>query len=106
MNQNSDFYLSLLAEQERLRVHRIAGARTILMVLSSHGMAYDLDGLRSRIHGAYPEAAVFFMTTKGKPMGTAVQGHVDLVIDFTGPGQKQGSVRSGTQCRTLSTVDL
>jgi hypothetical protein len=90
MQNDSAFYLSMLADQERLRSNRFAGVRTILVVLSSKGMACDVDGLRSRIHGAYPDAAVFFMTTTGKTLGTPVQGHVDLLIDFTGPGQKQG----------------
>jgi hypothetical protein len=90
MQNDSEFYLSLLAEQDRLRSNRFAGVRTVLVVLSSAAMAYDIDGLRSRVHGAYPEAAVFFMTTRGKPLGTLVKGHVDLLIDFTGPRQKQG----------------
>lgn len=90
MQNDSAFYLSMLDTQERLRSNRFAGVRTILVVLSSQGMAYDVDGLRSRIHGAYPEAAVFLMTTNGQTLGTPVQGHVDLLIDFTGPGQSQG----------------
>jgi hypothetical protein len=90
MQQNSDFYLSLLAEQERLRSKRYVGVKTVLVVLSSHGMAFDTDGLRSLIQGAYPEAKVFFMTTKGKPFGPKLSGVVDLAIDFTGPGQRQG----------------
>ena len=90
MQNDSEFYLSQLAEQERLRSSRFPGVRTILVVLSSVGMAVDIDGLRSRIRSGYPEAAVFFMTTKGKSLGASVRGHVDLLIDFTGPGQRQG----------------
>jgi len=90
MQNDSQFYLSLLAEQERLSSNRFAGVKTILVVLSSAAMAFDLDGLRARIYAAYPEAAVFFVTTEGRPMGATAQGHVDLVIDFTGPGQNQG----------------
>ena len=90
MKDESQFSLSLLAEQERLRSQRLAGVRTILVVLSSQGMAFDVDGLRGLIHGAYPDAAVFFVTTSGKNLGTRVKGHVDLVIDFTGPRQRQG----------------
>ena len=90
MKDESQFSLSLLAEQERLRSQRLAGVRTILVVLSSQGMAFDVDGLRGLIHGAYPDAAVFFVTTSGKSLGTRVKGNVDLVIDFTGPRQRQG----------------
>jgi hypothetical protein len=89
-NQSSQYYLELLAEQERLKSNRFAGVRTVLVVLSSSGMAYDVDGFCARIHSAYPEAAVFFMTTRGKPLGAMAQGHVDLVIDLTGPRQRQG----------------
>jgi hypothetical protein len=89
-NHSSQYYLELLAEQERLKSNRFAGVRTVLVVLSSSGMAYDVDGFRGRIHSAYPEAAVFFMTTRGKPLGAMAQGHVDLVIDLTGPRQRQG----------------
>jgi hypothetical protein len=89
MENNSQYYLELLAEQERLKANRFAGVRTVLVVLSSSGMAFDIDGFRGRIHSSYPEAAVFFVTTRGKPLGAAAQGHVDLVIDLTGPGQRQ-----------------
>jgi hypothetical protein len=90
MQNDSRYYLELLAEQERLKANRFAGVRTVLVVLSSAGMAYDVDGFRGRIHSAYPEAAVFFMTTRGKALGAHAQGHVDLLLDLTGPGQKQG----------------
>ncbi|MBU6375855.1 MAG: hypothetical protein KGQ59_07665, partial [Bdellovibrionales bacterium] len=76
MQNDSEFYLSTLAEQERLQTYRFAGVRTILVVLSSAGMAVDLDGLRSRIHAAYPDAAVFFVTTRGKTLGASSKGHV------------------------------
>lgn len=87
---DSQFYLDLLAQQERLKSNRFAGVRTVLVVLSSAGMAYDVDGFRSRIQGAYPESAVFFVTTRGHALGAVSQGQVDLLIDLTGPGQKQG----------------
>jgi hypothetical protein len=33
---------------------------------------------------------VFFLTTLGKPIGSPPPRQVDLLIDFTGPGQRQG----------------
>ncbi len=90
LSDSSQYYLDLLAEQERLKANRFAGVRTVLVVLSASGMAYDMDGFRGRIHSAYPEAAVFFMTTKGRALGASAQGHVDLLIDLTGPRQRQG----------------
>ncbi len=90
MQNDSTYYLSLLAEQERLQSNRFAGIRTILVVFSSSGMAFDQDGLRSLIVATYPDAAVFFMTTQGKCLGARVQGHVDLLVDFTAPGNRQG----------------
>lgn len=87
---DSQYYLDLLAQQERLKSNRFAGVRTVLVVLSSAGMAYDADGFRSRVQGAYPESAVFFVSTRGDALGAVSQGQVDLLIDLTGPGQKQG----------------
>jgi len=86
----SQYYMEILAEQERLKANRFPGVRTVLVVLSSAGMAYDVDGFRGRIHSAYPDAAVFFMTTQGQALGAVSQGHVDLLIDLTGARQRQG----------------
>lgn len=64
--------------------------RTVLVVLSAAGMVYDVEALRQKVLLAYPEAAVFFITTVGKPIGPAAPQNVDLLIDFTGPRQRQG----------------
>lgn len=82
--------LLLRIEQEkRILVNRIPNVRTVLVVLSSDGMVYDVESLRQKVHLAYPEAAVFFLATHGEPIGVSAPGKVDLLIDLTGPGQRQ-----------------
>jgi hypothetical protein len=85
----SEALLALLSEEERIRKNRVPGVRTVLVVLSARGMVFDRESLRQKIVLTYPDAAVFFMTPGGKPNGTEAPGKLDLVIDFTGPGQRQ-----------------
>lgn len=90
LDHQSEGLLSLLAEQERVKANRVPGVRTALVVLSSKWMPFDTEALRQKIHLAYPESTVFFLTTLGKPVGAQAPKQVDLLIDFTGPGQRQG----------------
>lgn len=90
LDPESQSFLSIMGEQEKIRSQRIPGVRTVLVVLSAAGMVYDIEALRQKILLAYPEAAVFFLTTLGKPIGAAAPRQVDLLIDFTGPRQRQG----------------
>jgi hypothetical protein len=78
-------------EQERQIAKNVfKGVKTILFVLSSRAMAYDTESLRQKVLQVYPDAAVFFLTTLGTPIGAVAPRRVDLLIDFTGPGQRQG----------------
>lgn len=81
--------LSSLSDYEKLAANQIKGVRTVLVVLSAAAMVYDVDALRQKILMAYPEATVFFRTTSGKPLGIGSFKSVDLLIDLTGPGQRQ-----------------
>lgn len=63
--------------------------RSVLVVLSSKSMAYDMPGLRNLITHAYPNAAVFFISTSGDSMGATAPDKIDLVIDFTPPRARQ-----------------
>jgi hypothetical protein len=90
VDQQSEGFLKLLAEQERIRSNKVAGVRTVLVVMSSKAMVYDRESLRQKILLTYPEAAVFFQNTLGTFMGPASPNKVDLIIDLTGPGQRQG----------------
>lgn len=90
VDPQTGFYLQRMAEQERTRANRVPGVRTVLLVLSAAGMVYDVESLRQKILLAYPDSAVFFVTTMGKPIGAAHPPQVDLLIDFTGPRQRQG----------------
>ena len=63
--------------------------RTVLVVISSKAMAFDLSALRNFITHAYPGTAVFFMSTSGDPIGVDSPSKVDLLIDFTPPGARQ-----------------
>lgn len=86
----TEFFLKKMAEQEKLKSNRFAGIRTVLIVLSSTSMAFDIESLRQKTLLAYPEAAVFFMTTLGKSIGSSAPQFVDLLIDLTGPNERQG----------------
>lgn len=89
-DQDSKASLEQMTEQSRIRQGRLPGVKTVLVVLSSRGMVFDIESLRQKIGLAYTDAAVFFRTTDGKDIGAACPARVDLVIDFTGPGQRQG----------------
>ena len=63
--------------------------KSVLVVLSSRSMAFDLSALRNFISHSYPGSAVFFISTSGDPLGVSGPRQVDLVIDFTRPGSRQ-----------------
>lgn len=81
--------LTQLEKGDWAKLHRIAGVRTVLLVLSSSGLVFDLDSLRHKILSSYPDATVFFVSTQGISVGAPPPLHVDLLIDLTGPGQRQ-----------------
>jgi len=85
---DSKTYLSSLDEREKVKTNHLTGVQKVLIVLSSKGMVFDTDSLRQKTLLAYPEAAVFFRTTSGKPIGVPSPKQVDLLIDLTGPGQR------------------
>ena len=85
---DSQTYLSSLTDRERVKSNRQTGVEKVLVVLSSKAMVFDTESLRQKIILSYPEAAVFFTTTSGKPVGVPSPKQVDLLIDLTGPGQK------------------
>jgi hypothetical protein len=90
LDPESETLLSQLSEQERIRSNKVAGVRTVLVILSARGMVYDRESLRQKILQTYPQATVFFRTTSNQAIGAEAPKAVDLLIDFTGPGQKQG----------------
>jgi hypothetical protein len=90
LDRESEALLALLSEQERIRSNKVAGVRTVLVVLSARGMVFDSHALRQKILHTYKDAAVFFQTTDGQAAGAAAPKQVDLLIDFTGPGSRQG----------------
>ncbi len=90
VDQETILSLSHLSEQEKLASTRVPGVRTVLIVMSSRGQAFDRDAVRHQVLMAYPEVAVFFKNTSGKALGAEAPEQIDLLIDFTGPGQRQG----------------
>jgi hypothetical protein len=86
----SQAFMRTMADQEKVRSNRVNNVRTVLVVLSSAGIVFDIESLRQKILLSYPEAAVFFRTTLGKAVGSVAPDRVDLLIDFTGPRQRQG----------------
>lgn len=89
MDPDSQASLTGMGELERIRSARIPSVRTVLVVISAAGMVFDVESLRQKILLNYPEAAVFFLTTLGKSVGSPPPKKVDLLIDFTGPAQRQ-----------------
>lgn len=85
-------FLQRLEEDERIRAHRVPGVRAVLVVLSTAGMVFDKESLRQKILLTYPDAKVFFITPLGKPVGTEAPREIDLLIDLTGPRQRQAGV--------------
>lgn len=81
--------LKVMADELGIRSKRLSHIRTVLVVLSSMGMVFDIEALRQKILLAYPQASVFFRTTLGLDVGAATPDKVDLVIDFTGPRERQ-----------------
>ncbi len=90
IDRESEIRLTQMAEQDDIVANRLTGVKFVLLVLSSRGMVYDLESLRQKIILSYPDSAIFFRTTDGEPIGAESPKKVDLLIDFTGPGQRQG----------------
>jgi hypothetical protein len=75
---------------EQISKNRVQNASTVLVVLSSAAMVYDIDAIREKIKAAYPHAVVFFWNTAGESMGAKAPSSVDVVIDLTPPRARQG----------------
>lgn len=92
-SQNS---LQALLDHQKIKSSKIPGVRTVLVVLSSRGMVFDVQSLRFNILATYPDAVVFFKSTIGIDLDSRCPDSIDLLIDLTGPGQKQGLFYSKT----------
>lgn len=90
VDQESVQSLTSLDEIEEILKNQFSGVRTVLVVMSAAAIVYDIDSLRQHILAAYSDAATFFRTTQGKPLGVSSPQSVDLLVDLTGPGQRQG----------------
>jgi hypothetical protein len=82
--------LHQLQEEEQVRKSKVDHVRTILVVLSGRAIVYDDASLRQKISLTYPEAKIYFMTTKAYALGEKLpaSAKIDLLIDFTGPGDR------------------
>jgi len=81
-------HLQTLGIEERIRNNRIENVKTILVILSSRAVAFDIDSLKQKIRMTYPGAKVYFESTQAYPVGERAPKKLDLVIDFTGPLQR------------------
>jgi hypothetical protein len=77
-------------DQDKTKSCVVKDVRTILVVMSSFAVAFDRDAMVQKLLLVYPDSAVFFKTTSGKAIGSACPEKVDLLVDLTGPGQRQG----------------
>ena len=66
------------------------GIKNVLVVFSSKSQAFDAASLENLVKHAYPGSQVFFISTSGQVIGKQCKSRVDLVIDFTQPGARQG----------------
>ncbi|MGK5089606.1 hypothetical protein WDW86_18800 [Bdellovibrionota bacterium FG-2] len=89
LDKESTSVLAQIAEYEKILSQRFPGVRTVLVVLSARGLVFDIEAMRQKIHLAYNDAAVFFANTQGGSTGAECPAHVDLLIDLTGPEQRQ-----------------
>ena len=89
IDQESAACLSQISPNDEINTHRIANVKSVLVVLSARGMVYDRSGLRQKINHTYPGATVYFLSTSGSPMEATPPSFVDLIIDLTGPKQRQ-----------------
>ena len=89
LDPESEAFLKRIAEQKQVLNQRVPGTKTVLVVISARGMVYDIESMRHKIVQAYPEAQVFFRTTLGIAVGQKSPKKVDLLIDCTGPRQRQ-----------------
>lgn len=64
--------------------------KSVLIVLSSKAMCFDMFSLKNFIAQSYPGAAVAFMSTSGDFVGAEAPLPVDLLIDLTPPSARQG----------------
>lgn len=87
--------------QRAILLNRFPHVHTVLVVLSAAGLVLDIPSFSQQILFAYPKASVYFVATNGKQLETEgleetagyerpeVPLEVDLVIDLTGPHQRQ-----------------
>lgn len=88
-DEESKELLRRIEQTELARARRIAGVRSVLIVLPSFGLVFDADSIRRKILHSYPDATVFFLNTNGTALGAPPPENVDLLIDLTGPGHRQ-----------------
>jgi len=85
---DSELSLERLSYETQILKKRMTGIKTVLVVLSARALAFDRDSLRAKIINAYPGSKVYFVSTLAIPIGETAPEFIDLVIDFTGPGQR------------------
>lgn len=89
IDKESQSCLTEMLEKDDAVRHRVSNVKVVLVVLSSKGMVFDQQSLRHQIALVYPDSIIFFQATGGYPMGAVPPDHIDLAIDFTGPGEMQ-----------------
>ncbi len=68
------------------KIHKVS---SVLVILSSRGMVFDIHSIRQKVTNTYPGSHVYFKTQLLKSLGEPSPTHVDLIIDLTGPNQRE-----------------
>ena len=95
--------LKEMAHFEDVISQRVPNVKLVLIILSSKAMVFDLEALRQKVVLSYPDAAVYFQTPSGDSVGNKAPEKVDLLIDFTGPKERQ-KFRLANSLRRMSRV--
>ncbi len=86
------FHLAQIAESQQVSHSCFEKVIFILVILSAKGMPYSIEFLMKIILCSYPNSVIFFQTTSGQMIKAKTPEKIDLVVDFTGPRQRQKKI--------------
>jgi hypothetical protein len=76
-DSESQSFLHILAEEERIRKNKVEGVKTILVILSGRSMVFDTWALKQKITLTYPDSKIYFLTSGGYAVGEKAPEKLD-----------------------------